>query len=564
MGLLSPHVGLLFVYGLLFGPYGALGAVIGNVIINLNQGYTPMEILPSAIFSFGISWLAYKLWYSGFISSKITIPRLDNINHIIMFLFSIIICGLIFSIVHGALLYWIFEESLLTYFLVQYFLNFVNTAFIVGILSIWLSEKIDLIETPKTSKKPVNKKLYRLLFYLLLVCAIATLISLKLHADVNIIIAEIIFMGIFLFGYLTKPFEYKIEPSEDNTIIKRIIQIFLIMTVIIAIFGLVFSYFSYDIIAIDETNITLFIMTGIIMTDIIIVLFFIPGIIILKYIENKVIEPISSFSKIEKFIEENEKIESEGLVNIYSKYVNEKSEIGTLARSYTELITHNNHYIENIHEIEGEKERIKTELDIATKIQAANLPTEALINEKYFIDGYSHPAKEVGGDFFDYYKLDDNNVAIVIGDTSGKGVPAALLSMVTQVMVKQILKQEKDPSKVLYLLNNQICEHNPESMFITLWLGIYNKNNKKLVFSNAGHNPPIIKENNEFTYLNIESGLVLGIMEDFEYTTEEITLTDELILYTDGVTDANNDNNDMYGEERLLNFFKEFKVMKTL
>ena len=295
------------------------------------------------------------------------------------------------------------------------------------------------------------------------------------------------------------------------------------------------------------------------MTDIIIVLFFIPGIIILKYIENKVIEPISSFSKIEKFIEENEKIESEGLVNIYSKYVNEKNEIGTLARSYTELITHNNHYIENIHEIEGEKERIKTELDIATKIQAANLPTEALINEKYFIDGYSHPAKEVGGDFFDYYELNDNNVAIVIGDASGKGVPAALLSMVTQVMVKQLLKQEKDPSKVLYLLNNQICEHNPESMFITLWLGIYNKNNKKLVFSNAGHNPPIIKENNEFTYLNIDSGLVLGIMEDFEYTTEEITLTDELILYTDGVTDANNDNNDMYGEERLLNFFKEFK-----
>ena len=188
LGLLSPHVGLLFVYGLLFGPYGALGAVMGNVIINLNQGYAPMEILPSAIFSFGISLLAYKLWYSG------------NINHIIMFLFSIIICGLIFSIVHGALLYWIFEETLLTYFLVQYFLNFVNTAFIVGILSIWLSEKIDLIETPKTSKKPVNKKLYRSLFYLILVSTIATAISLKLHADVNIIIAEIILMGIFLFG----------------------------------------------------------------------------------------------------------------------------------------------------------------------------------------------------------------------------------------------------------------------------------------------------------------------------------------------------------------------------
>lgn len=165
---------------------------------------------------------------------------------------------------------------MLTYFIVQYFLNFVNTAFIVGILSIWLSEKIDLIETPKTSKKPVNKKLYKSLFYLLLVSTIATSISLKLHANENIIIAEIILIGIFLFGYLTKPFEYKIEPSEDNTIIERIIQMFLIMTVIIAIFGLVFSYFSYDLIAIDDSNLTLYIMTGIIMTDIIIVLFFIP------------------------------------------------------------------------------------------------------------------------------------------------------------------------------------------------------------------------------------------------------------------------------------------------
>lgn len=96
-------------------------------------------------------------------------------------------------------------------------------------------------------------------------------------------------------------------------------------------------------------------------------------------------------------------------------------------------------------------------------------------------------------------------------------------------------------------------------MFITLLLGIYNKTNKKLTFANAGHNPPIIKENNEFAYLNIDSGLVLGILDDFEYATEEITLTDELILYTDGITDANNNNNDMYGEERLLNFFNELK-----
>ena len=297
-----------------------------------------------------------------------------------------------------------------------------------------------------------------------------------------------------------------------------------------------------------------------ILVDILLLIFFIPSFSVLRYIEIKVIEPIMSFSKIKDLIHENEKIDSEKLVGIYSRYVNEETEIGTLARSYTDLINFNNNYIENIHEIESEKERIKAELDIATRIQAANLPTQSIVNDDYTVNGYSHPAEEVGGDFFDYYQLNDDDLAIVIGDASGKGVPAALLAMISQVMIKQLLNNELNPSKVLYSLNNQLCEHNPESMFITLWLGIYNRTNKRLTFSNAGHNPPLIKENGEFRYLDIDSGIVLGIMNDFEYVDEEITLGNELVLYTDGITDANNTQNEMYGENRLLNFFNGFKL----
>ena len=180
----------------------------------------------------------------------------------------------------------------------------------------------------------------------------------------------------------------------------------------------------------------------------------------------------------------------------------------------------------------------------------------------YVVNGYSKPAKEVGGDFFDYYPLDEDNLAIIIGDASGKGVPAAILAMITQVRIKQLIKNELNPSKVLYLLNNQLCENNSESMFLTLWLGVYNNKTGKLTFSNAGHNPPLIKENGKFRYLNIDSGIVLGIMEDFDYTNEEITLTNELVVYTDGITDANNNDNKMYGEDRLLNFFNRFKLDK--
>ena len=369
-----------------------------------------------------------------------------------------------------------------------------------------------------------------------------------------------ILIGILLIAYLTKPFSHEVQANEDNKIIEIIIRYFIIITLSIAIFGLVISILSYDYVTnMNNVNPYLYLMPTLIITDTVIVLFFIPGIIILRYFEKKVLKPISSFSEIESFIKENEKIESDGLVNIYSEYVNDNNEIGTLARSYTELINHNNHYIENIHEIEGEKERIKTELDIATKIQAANLPTKPIENDDFIVDGYSHPAKEVGGDFFDYYMIDDDNLAIVIGDASGKGVPAALVAMITQANIKQTLKHTQDPSQVLYHLNNQLCENNTESMFLTLWLGIYNKTTEKLTFSNAGHDIPLIKENNKFKYLDINYGIVLGVMEDFNYVLEEINLTNELILYTDGITDASNESNAKYGEDRLLNFFNGFK-----
>ena len=560
LGLQNPHVGLLFVLGLLLGPYGALGAVLGNIILDLYNQFTIIESIPSAIISFGVAYLAYKLWYSGIKTDKVTRPQLDNIYHLTLFLSSMVICGLIYSIFHGSLLGVIYNQNFDEFFTVSYFMNFINTAFIFGILLIWISKKIDFIEIPKISKRPLNKRLYKILFYSLLIVTISLFISLIINIDSTIVIAELVMVGILLFSYLTKPFKHEIQTDNKNTIIEQIIRHFLIITLAIAIMGALVSILSFNFVThIDENNAYLMLMPTLIVTDLIIILFFIPGIIILRYIEKKVIKPISSFSEIEGFISENEKIEAEGLVNIYSKYVNEKNEIGTLARSYTELINYNNEYIENIHKIESEKERINAELDIATKIQASSIPTEALENDEFIVNGYSQPAREVGGDFYDYFMIDDENLAIIIGDASGKGVPAAIISMTTQAIVKQILNHERDLSKVLYLINNQLCEKNSESMFLTLWLGIYNTTTKKLTFSNAGHNPPLVKENGEFKYLDTDTGIVLGVAEDFEFVLEDIDMKDELIVYTDGITDANNENDDMYGEDRLLNFFNKFK-----
>ena len=169
LGLETPHVGLLFVFGLLFGPYGALGATLANIILDLLNSYAPFEIIPSAIVSFGVSYFAYKLWYSGFKTDEITKPRLDNIYRLALFLSSILLCGFIYATFHGNLMGIFISTRVDEFYFVSYFLNFINIAFIFGIFGIWLSKKYDLIETPKTSKRPVNRKLYRILFYSILI-----------------------------------------------------------------------------------------------------------------------------------------------------------------------------------------------------------------------------------------------------------------------------------------------------------------------------------------------------------------------------------------------------------
>ena len=158
MGIENSHVGLLYVLGLLFGPYGALGAVLGNVAVDLYNGYTIIEILPSAIISFGVSYLAYKIWYSGFRNKRITKPKLDNIEHLILFLLSIIICGLIYSSAHANLIGIFFSVEHDEIFFISYFMNFINIAFIFGVIFLWISEKIDFVAIPKTSQKQANKK----------------------------------------------------------------------------------------------------------------------------------------------------------------------------------------------------------------------------------------------------------------------------------------------------------------------------------------------------------------------------------------------------------------------
>lgn len=550
---LNPHIGLLFVSGLLLGPYGSIGAVLGYTVSDYIKGYPIETLLFRLIIGFAVSYLSYKLWYTKFNDDYIYPPRLVNSGNLAKFLGIILITGLIYSVSMEGLLNVINPPiHMIDYIDIKYFLNYINFSVILGIIGIWIARKLNYFHIPKISSKPPHNLFYKCILIIMIILTIIFSVDGYIFKGQKIYtISAFILLLAIVYIYLTKPITSKFV-VPDKTTHEKIMDVFLLITLIIIMGDIFYINFTIDILEFDIVQ-DQTVWELLLSADIILLIFFIPSGIVLNYIEKKLIKPILSFSKIDGFIHEGEKIKTEGLLDVYSPYISEETEIGKLARSYTDLINYNNHYIENIDKIESERERIKTELDISKRIQQSNLPTEPLKNEYYHAYGFSEPAKEVGGDFYDYFEIDDENIAIVIGDASGKGVPAALLATTTQTIIRDQLYNKKDPSKVLYFANNHLCRNNSETMFITLWLGIYNKKTNILNFSNAGHNPPIIEENNNFKLLDIDSGIALGILEEYNFITEEIELPSKIIVYTDGITDAINKNETTYGEERLIN-----------
>ena len=204
--------------------------------------------------------------------------------------------------------------------------------------------------------------------------------------------------------------------------------------------------------------------------------------------------------------------------------------------------------------VNSEQEKTKTELEVAKEIQLATLPSEISTSEEIEIVAELKAAKEVGGDFYDYFKIDQDHTAIVVGDISGKGVPAALFMMKTITCFKNFVAPNKTPAQILKEVNATLYDNNFQQMFVTCFLAILNKKTGELEFANAGHNPPIIGSNFKHRYLKCQTGFVLGGLQDAYVIDEKITLApgESITIYTDGVTEARDANGGFYGEERFL------------
>ena len=204
--------------------------------------------------------------------------------------------------------------------------------------------------------------------------------------------------------------------------------------------------------------------------------------------------------------------------------------------------------------------RIDKELEYAKQIQLSALPTNFPDGEDYGIYAQMIAAKEVGGDFYDFYKLNDKTVAFLAADVSGKGIPAAMFMMTAKTIIKDLAESGKAVNEIFTKANEKLCENNESGMFVTAWMGILDIESGKMQFANAGHNPPLLKRaDGTFEYLKTRAGFVLAGMEGVRYRAGELTLCpgDRLFLYTDGVPEATNTGNELYGESRLLAFMDE-------
>ena len=204
--------------------------------------------------------------------------------------------------------------------------------------------------------------------------------------------------------------------------------------------------------------------------------------------------------------------------------------------------------------------RIDKELEYAKQIQLSALPTNFPEGEDYSIYAQYIAAKEVGGDFYDFYKLSDTTVAFLAADVSGKGIPAAMFMMTAKTIIKDLAEGGMAVNDIFTKANEKLCENNESGMFVTAWMGILDLTTGEMQFANAGHNPPILKRaNGEFEYLKTRAGFVLAGMEGIRYRAADLTLYpgDRLFLYTDGVPEATNAHNVLYGEDRLIKFMNE-------
>ena len=272
------------------------------------------------------------------------------------------------------------------------------------------------------------------------------------------------------------------------------------------------------------------------------------------YMSEQLIKPVTKITEeASRFARENETAEKK-----LTDSIRGQDEIGVLAQSIDRMEEQITDYMQHLTTVTAEKERISTELNVAKQIQADMLPSVFPAfpdHDDFDIFATMTPAKEVGGDFYDFFLVDDDHLAMVMADVSGKGVPAALFMVITKTLIKNRAQMGDSPAEILFHVNNQLCDGNETEMFVTVWMAILELSTGKGVAVNAGHEHPVIcRRGGRHELVIYRHSMVVAAMEDMVFREHSFELHpgDRLFVYTDGVPEATNTRNELFGTERML------------
>ena len=559
------------VFGIQFGPAAAWGISIGNLISDILSGSNAFVCATGFVVNFFYTYIPYKLWYTIRLGKEPIRPvQLHTVLEIVKY----ILVVLIDSFVTTVSLSLIFEaagfQSFFSSFPLLFFNNF-DFAIILGIpvLSFWDKTRLRSVvpEYRENTRLHYMGKWLSLPLFLIAAIGVGYFIySLLLGGALNPPLA-LGFLCVAIAGLLIYAFRptKKVEPLPPRrdgvkiSIKAKVTIGFLLLTLVFLILMAVMSYTALNVggeLEWLEVWNYIYLVVGITIN-----LLYGIAIVFLWYVERNITTPVERLSYLTELYARQEHDHDEGVaqrLHQLADSIPKGDEIGALADSFRTMMDELDNYMVNLAAVTADKERIATELNVATQIQASMLPCIFPAfpgREEFDVYATMTPAKEVGGDFYDFFLVDDDHLALVIADVSGKGVPAALFMVIAKTLLKNAAQTGLSPKEVLEKVNNQLCENNEAEMFVTVWLGIYEISTGKLTAANAGHEYPAVRhENGTFELYKDKHGFVLAGMEGARYREYELELRagDMLFVYTDGVTEATDGKNTLYGTQRML------------
>ena len=501
---MRPSAALTPVLGMVFGFPGAFGCAVGSLVADVLSGYEIVYTILSAGFQLLYGLVSYQLWKKINKEHDGSEYCLDSISRLLKFCFVMFVVAVLAVICSGILNKAYAVTDFLTAQTIYTFFNFFDAGLLFGcpffILVHFLQKEMENLQSGHKDK-------------------IMTF-SLSERLILNVIITGV---GICIIIGLAVYLSNKIATADAS-------------------YSLLGQMYVFEMLAFN--------------------FYFMLSIGFMWFTEMRIAKPVERLAKIagDYYVAHATDEEREQMIAECEIYAKDNTEVGELSRSYISMVRDLETYVANLQKVTAEKERVNAELTLASDIQLHMLPCifPAFPDHGEF-DIYASmtPAKEVGGDFYDLFMLDEKHLVVVIADVSGKGVPAALFMVITKTLIKNYAQNGLEPAEVFTKVNRTLCDGNDANLFVTAWMGVLDLTSGRLRYVNAGHNPPMIKLGKEgFRFLKAPAGFVLAGMETIKYKENELMIQpgDRLFLYTDGITEATDAKKELYGEERLSEY----------